>query len=152
ERECRGDRDERERTDDIQTFPEHERTSGGYGEDEGRRRDGQFSRTTRSFTIRNPPASAMTTSIQPSTSERPSCGTVRRRTRSSTPVIMRIAPSDPRTGLRAVTRIATPEEMSQNAATWAVTPLGSSPISGTVTVSLEAVRSVAKHAAVAAAA
>ena len=39
-----------------------------------------------------------------------------------------------------MTRIATPEEISQNAATWAVTPLGSSPISGTVTVSLEAVR------------
>src|SRR2546430_17004263 len=65
---------------------------------------------------------------------------------------MRIAPSDPRTGVRAVTRIATPEEISQNAATWAVTPLGSSPTSGTLTLSLEAVRSVAKQAAVAAAA
>ena len=67
-------------------------------------------------------------------------------------MIMRSAPSDPRTGVCAVTRIATPDEMSQNAATWAVTPLGSSPMSGTVTVSLDAVRSVAKHAAVAAAA
>ena len=49
-------------------------------------------------------------------------------------MIIRIAPSDPRTGVWAVTRIATPDEMSQKAATCAVTPLGSSPMSGTVTV------------------
>src|SRR2546430_3846785 len=146
------DRGERERSDDVESLPQHERSARRDREQDRRCRDVQFSRTTRSFTIRNPPASAMTTSTQPSKSESPSCGTVRRRTRSSTPVIMRIAPSDPRTGARAVTRIATPEEISQNAATCAVTPLGSSPMSGTLTVSLDAVRSVAKHAAVAAAA
>src|SRR5207237_6521744 len=131
-------REERERTHEVQTFSKRERPARRHCEHEGRRRDGQCSRTTRSFTIKNPPASAMTTSTQPSKSESPSCGTVRRRTRSSTPVIMRIAPRDPRTGVWAVTRIATPEEMSQKAATCAVTPLGSSPMSGgTITVSLE---------------
>src|SRR5438132_2717118 len=91
--------DERERTDEVQMLSERERPACRDREHERRRRDRQFSRTTRSFTIRNPPASAMTTSTQPSKSDSPSCGTVRSRTRSSTPVIMRIAPRDPRTGV-----------------------------------------------------
>src|SRR5205814_9195384 len=58
EHEGRGDREKRERTDEVQPLPQHERSACREGEYQRRRRDRQFSRTTRSFTIRNPPASA----------------------------------------------------------------------------------------------
>src|SRR5919201_1476290 len=149
----RRDRDERERRHDHQPLAKGERETCRDAEQQRRRGDdGHASRTARSLTMRNAPTSATTTSSQPRRTLRPSWGASRSLMRSSTPVIISSAPSDPRTGVRAVTRIATPDEMSQKLATWAVTPLGSSPTSGTTGVSALAVRSVAKHAAVAAAA
>jgi hypothetical protein len=67
-------------------------------------------------------------------------------------VIMRSAPSDIRTALRAVSRIAMPEESSQKAATWTVTPAVSAPRSGRTGASPVTVRNDAKAAGVAAAA
>src|SRR6185295_18230716 len=79
------------------------------------------------LTIRNAPASATTTWSQASSSVSASCGPGTRRTRSCVPVSMSSAPSEPRTAPRAVSRIAMPEDRSQNAATSVVTPLGSAP-------------------------
>src|SRR6185503_14048535 len=135
-----GHRQRRERDRAGKLEPLAEREDAERRDTEERDRRDQGSRTARSLTMRNAPASATTTCSHARSSVYASCGPGTRATSSCVPVSMSSAPSDPRTAPRAVSRIAIPDDSSQNAAASWVTPLGSSPMRLMCTSSFEVVR------------